>query len=527
MKRGLVFYFLLVLSSATAQTPGQWVWLSGDSSGSFLGNFGIQGVPSPNNVPPALYEACEWTDRNGNFWLYGGVGINTNTYAALWKYDPITNEWTWMKGPSSTSFVGNYGTLGVSSPTNLPPCRFTSLSWADEENNLWFYGGIDGYWSGNYGDLWKYNIGTNEWTWMDVGQFNPIYGSLGIPDTGNTPGFRGETAASWHVKSADGENLWLFGGDNGNGGRKNDLWKYNIQNKTWTWVKGDSSANQPGIYGAREIENSLNVPGGRWVYSKWKDEAGNFWVFGGNNNSGAVNDLWRYNPLTNNWTWMNGSNYINAPSDYGNQCITTQTNIPGRRYENRIAWTDDNWNFWTFGGTYPGPMNDLWLYCTSINQWVWVSNDTGSTTTCNWGVKGVPSPTNKPGSRWGGISWFNQNGHLYLFGGLGFYAGSSVNNDLWMYTIDTACYCPTALEVEKNKTENPKLSIYPNPTSGTFKIQTPQLINSQLEIFNMLGEKIYSDLLRDENIELNARAGIYFVRVSDGEKVYTEKVVIE
>jgi hypothetical protein len=83
------------------------------------------------------------------------------------------------------------------------------------------------------------------------------------------------------------------------------------------------------------------------------------------------------------------------------------------------------------------------------------------------------------------------------------------------------------INIEENSHPDGSFTLYPNPTTGTFKIQTPQLKNSQLEIFNMLGEKIYSDLLKEETIELNARAGIYFVRVSDGEKVYTQKLVVE
>jgi hypothetical protein len=71
------------------------------------------------------------------------------------------------------------------------------------------------------------------------------------------------------------------------------------------------------------------------------------------------------------------------------------------------------------------------------------------------------------------------------------------------------------------------ISIYPNPSSGSFKITGMQYANSKLEIFNTVGAKIYSGILSEENIELNAPAGIYFVRVSDEEKVFTHKLVIE
>ena len=79
-------------------------------------------------------------------------------------------------------------------------------------------------------------------------------------------------------------------------------------------------------------------------------------------------------------------------------------------------------------------------------------------------------------------------------------------------------------------------SISPNPASCCFKIQS-HLSKFNLEIFNLLGDKIYSAILNgstssptepEKEIELkDAAAGIYFVRVRDGGKTYTQKLVIE
>jgi hypothetical protein len=71
-------------------------------------------------------------------------------------------------------------------------------------------------------------------------------------------------------------------------------------------------------------------------------------------------------------------------------------------------------------------------------------------------------------------------------------------------------------------------SIYPNPTSGTFTIQTP-LESGDIQVFNVLGEIAYSTTLNTKNQILNTALapGIYFVKVSSGEKVFIQKVVIE
>src|SRR5687768_2907135 len=94
-KYPLLFIIILSFQFSFSQNPGEWMWIHGDSTGA-TGNYGVMGVPSPTNKPPPLYECIEWRDLNGNFWMYGGVF--GNTYSALWKYDPLTNEWTWMSG---------------------------------------------------------------------------------------------------------------------------------------------------------------------------------------------------------------------------------------------------------------------------------------------------------------------------------------------------------------------------------------------------------------------------------------------
>src|SRR5204863_3911746 len=126
-------------------------------------------------------------DPNGNFWIFSGYTA-VNFYNDLWKYDPVINQWTWVKGPGVVNNSGSYGVLGVSSPFNNPPFRACNLGWTDNQGNLWLFGGYSGY-----SDLWKYDVTTNEWTWMHGRNTtgNPgVYGIQGIPSTLNNPGGR-------------------------------------------------------------------------------------------------------------------------------------------------------------------------------------------------------------------------------------------------------------------------------------------------------------------------------------------------
>jgi len=101
------------------------------------------------------------------------------------------------------------------------------------------------------------------------------------------------------------------------------------------------------------------------------------------------------------------------------------------------------------------------------------------------------------------------------------------NSQYYYSGFDTCAPNPfTAIEKINSKDA---FSLFPNPAHDKFMIKCSQL-NSQLEIFNILGERIYSAILyeSENNIELNnAKAGFYIVRISDGEKVYSQKLVIQ
>src|SRR3974390_598587 len=99
MKTLFTLSAFLFISFFACSQAGQWVWLHGSNGPSSLGNHGTKGVASPSNDPPSMYEPCEWRDKNGNFWLYGGLNTTfSSAWSDLWKYDPVNNEWTWVNG---------------------------------------------------------------------------------------------------------------------------------------------------------------------------------------------------------------------------------------------------------------------------------------------------------------------------------------------------------------------------------------------------------------------------------------------
>jgi len=222
----------------------EWTWVSGSQTANAVGVYGTQGVASAANVPGARGLAVAWTDKSGNFWLYGGVGYGASTMNYdlndLWEFNPSTKEWAWVSGSDTGGAVPSYGTLGVALASNTPGGRDSAVSWTDSSGNLWLFGGFDydtatgANGTNDYlNDLWEFNMTTKEWAWMggsNTGNANGVYGTLGTPAASNVPGARGSQGVpvAWTDNSG---NFWLFGGDGyGATGTSdsllNDLWRY-------------------------------------------------------------------------------------------------------------------------------------------------------------------------------------------------------------------------------------------------------------------------------------------------------------
>src|SRR5437868_6927567 len=117
----------------------------------------------------------------------------------------------------------------------------------------------------------------------------------------------------------------------------------------WTWVDGSNLVNQSGTYGIPGVPDVNNLPPSRNAAANWTDNLGNMYLFGGQG-TGALNyynDLWKYNPTFNTWTWLNGNNVSNKKGVYGVQGIAAVTNTPGSRFAS-ASWKDANGNFWIY-----------------------------------------------------------------------------------------------------------------------------------------------------------------------------------
>jgi N-acetylneuraminic acid mutarotase len=455
----------IVVSSGSGSSGGssaidEWAWEAGSNSPNAISVYGTVGTAAANNAPGARIGAASWTDSAGNLWLFGGspplaASGSTPALNDLWKYSPSSGLWTWMGGSDQIGALGVYGTIGVASPGNAPGARYNATSWIDSTGNLWLFGGSGCDSTGcsfvGLNDLWQYSPSTGEWTWVSgssVANASGVYGPQGVASAANVPGAR-NGANSWIDPSG---NVWLFGGigfaTGSSSGYLNDLWKYTPSTGQWTWMTGSTAASSGGSYGSLGVAAPGNVPGARSAAASWVDAGGNLWLFGGLNSNGvtngvanseSLNDLWRYIPGTNTWTWMGGSNVPNSSGVYGTLGVAATTNVPGAR-NYAAAWTDQAGNFWLFGGelsvnTATSLFNDLWEYNPSIGQWTWIDGaNTASGAAGVYGTLGTASAGNIPGARSGAATWTDNLGNLWLFGG----NINSYVSDLWSFNLAMA-----------------------------------------------------------------------------------------
>ncbi len=493
-----------------------WTWMAGPDTS---GNYGTATLPPP--TPPAQNtsnpggreHASTWTDSSGRKWLFGGFGLVLTGASPpilpgimndLWLYSDFQGAWIPAGLPVTTTVSGTVTTakadlLSIQTTGSfgggIPGARWGSVTWSDSSGNLWLFGGQGISTTGGVGllnDIWEFTPGSYDvsvppnyvGSYTFTGNWTPVSGTTNVDQGGtygtlSTPG--GTPGGRWGAASCTDSsgNVWVFGGQgfdsNGiNLGLLNDLWKYNIATAQWTWM-GPTNSNvsqNNGVYGTQGTALAANAlgPGGRQTAVLWADTSGNIWLFGGlgldsagTRNPGSLNglsngtttpdgallnDLWKFNIATAQWTWVSGGNVANQNGVYGTQQTAAASNVPGSRWS-AGGWTDASGNLWFFGGwgygsslaQSTGFLNDVWEYQRSTGQWIsWKGsidvNQPGNYPTQFSPPYDVPFVDNTPGSR-RGMAFWQPDGldYFWVFGGAGFDNASKPDylNDFWRY----------------------------------------------------------------------------------------------
>ncbi|MFN8287879.1 MAG: T9SS type A sorting domain-containing protein [Chitinophagales bacterium] len=87
--------------------------------------------------------------------------------------------------------------------------------------------------------------------------------------------------------------------------------------------------------------------------------------------------------------------------------------------------------------------------------------------------------------------------------------------------------------VEAISIPNNSLRVYPNPTSDFFTcvLNEGNFVQPLIEIYNVLGERVYMEMGTAKNsIRVNTAdfsSGLYFIRITDGNRVYPGKIIVQ
>lgn len=277
----------------------QWAWMHGPGFPAMpYGSPGTQNVFASSNMPGGFTEHHSgWGDTLGNLWLFGGTYMTVPGCSDLmWTYDTQLNQWKWVSGnPSNLSGLPVYGIQNVPSPLNTPGPRNVYISWKSSADELYIYG-HGGFCGADFLDLWKYNTGTGEWTWV-----SGIQGPQFTLPNQQTSGICVPSATDFPVRSLEShlnanklncDLFYTYGGEANLITTHLTLYRYNAATNKWTLLFEDLTGQR--VYGTYQVPGPNVMPGEHFGGVAWVDNDGQYWLYGGIYN--GSDELWRFIP---------------------------------------------------------------------------------------------------------------------------------------------------------------------------------------------------------------------------------------
>jgi hypothetical protein len=346
-------------------------------------------------------------------------------------------------------------------------------------------------------DFWEYDQATNIWT--QKANFAGVGRSVATGFSINGKGY---------VGTGYSNPLYL-----------KDFWEYDPISNSWT-----QKANFGGLARGGPVGFSINNKG----------------YIGIGDNGGYFQDFWEYDPLINSWTQkMNfGSlhtlatgfsdgikGYLGTGSEYGIYPYgmtdfwewDPNTNIWTQKANYGGAARNEACSFWLcpFGyiglGTTQigvGTLSDFWKYNVSSNTWTQAA-------TFSPGLREMAAAFSIGNKGYVGTGFIND---VY----------TSVMNDFWEYTPDSAC--ATGIE-EASAPLSMTVMVSPNPAKDFIVVNISGFKKVEyLSITDVEGRKVYETKVPSSNFQLpisNLQKGIYFVEVNNGKQKGVRKFLKE
>ena len=331
------------------------------------------------SVPGARYGAAGWKDASGNFWLFGGYGLDSNinnpagNMNDLWEFT-TSGQWNYISGSETNADPRHRRRMELKASGPAPTSPVV-------------------------GTLRRRRL----MLWATFGS------SAAMPSTSTATSDRLTTCGSTTQAQASG-----------------------------TLDSGPETIDQTGVYGTQGTGSKTTIPGGREGQFSWFDSAGNFWVFAGNGfdsngAAGYLNDLWSFNGTQ--WTWVGGQNVIDQPASYGTEGIANAgqyyrfARVAGRL--GRSVWK--RLDLCRPAGRRWLSHRPLGVHRRGLDLDEWLTEHRPDRHLRNRRAVVVRQHAH---SRQQAMAWSDASGNFWLFGGYG-YASEPAQidglNDLWEY----------------------------------------------------------------------------------------------
>jgi len=264
-------------------------------------------------------------DESGDYTLFND----------LWSFDMNAKTWTRLDKGNGTAPTGRY---------------YPSTLWDDAKQTLYMWGGAT-----NAG--WQVISPSDElWSWTESAGWQLE------STTGNAPSTRVFFA---YTHDTTRNSLVVFAGQVGDfqSNAYNDLYSLDLDTFKWTRLHGGNNAAP-----STRMNSAL-------IYDADADQ---YLMFGGHTDIGDGNDLWSFDPDTEEWSVIyqgdvfdnttigcdgNGSE---VPADY----VIQDPDAPERRHRGMFALMHGS--LWLFGGMHSecsGHLDDTWRFDLSTEAW--------------------------------------------------------------------------------------------------------------------------------------------------------------
>ncbi|HNY62367.1 MAG TPA: T9SS type A sorting domain-containing protein [Bacteroidales bacterium] len=115
------------------------------------------------------------------------------------------------------------------------------------------------------------------------------------------------------------------------------------------------------------------------------------------------------------------------------------------------------------------------------------------------------------------------------------FLGQYVSNSIWIGKlkrpgISVLASCDDCEWVGVEEIDQKNISVYPNPATNNFTVNLPTASTANVELFNIVGQKVYNDVVNELTVHVNVselKPGIYMLKVTQDNKTYTTKVVVK